>query len=243
MRYFRGRCRVPTGRRVKRARFVGSCDNAFTLYVNGREAGKSSSDSEGWRSLTTIDMTKLIAEGPNVFAIAALNMSDSPNPAGLIGHYEIAFERGESLSSSVDATWKVADRKQAHWQEASFDDTGWSTVKVVGTYGCAPWGHFATQSRGGRRLTVSPASSDPFCGHCDLPADVDLSRSRVYLVCDEPTPEAAAHVTVNGAFAGGFIGRPCRLDVTPFLTSGRNDFVLVPFAPKWVRLHIYKKTD
>ena len=117
-----------------------------------------------------------------------------------------------------------------------------AAAKALGRYGCAPWGTFAAHGRGGR-LTVSPVSSDPFCGHCDLPADVDLTKSRVYLECDDPAPEAAAHVTVNGEFAGGFIGRPCRLEVTRFLKSGRNDFTLVPFAPKAVRLLIYRRTN
>jgi hypothetical protein len=241
-RYFRGRCTVPAGRKVKRAHFVGTCDNAFALYVNGKEAGKSNNDSEGWRVPTKIDMTKLIVEGPNIFAIAAVNMSDAPNPAGLIGRYEIAFEHGEPLSGSVNATWKAADKEQTKWKEAGFDDTGWPAAKALGNYGCAPWGNFAAQGRGGGRLTFSPVSSDPFCGHCDLPADVDLAESRVFLESDEPAPEAAAHVTVNGEFAGGFIGWPCRLEVTRLLKSGRNDFVLVPFAPKRVRLLVYRRT-
>ena len=95
----------------------------------------------------------------------------------------------------------------------------------------------------GRRLTPSPVKSDPFCGHCDLPAGMDLAGSRVYLECDDPAPETAAHVTVNGKFAGGFIGRPCRVDVTHLLKAGRNEFVILPFAPKRVRLLVYGRTE
>ena len=49
-------------------------------------------------------MTGLIVEGPNSFAIAAVNMSAAPNPAGLIGRYEISFENGERLRGCVNAT-------------------------------------------------------------------------------------------------------------------------------------------
>lgn len=56
---------------------------------------------------------------------------------------------------------------------------------------------------------------------------------------DEPAPEAAAHVTVNGAFAGGFIGAPFRLDVTAHLTPGANAITIKPFAPTTARLVVY----
>ncbi len=56
---------------------------------------------------------------------------------------------------------------------------------------------------------------------------------------DELTPEAAASVTVNGAFAGGFIGKPLRLDVTRFLKPGSNTIRMEPFAPKSARLVVY----
>ena len=238
-RYFRGVCTIPTGRKIKQARFIGTCDNAFTLYVNGQEAGKSSDDSEGWRTPTKIDLTKWLVEGANTLAISAVNLSDAPNPAGLIGRYEIVFEDGAPLVGGPDATWKAADKEQTNWNQAAFDDKAWPSAKELGLYGCAPWGSFADAGTPRGPVTTSPVTSDPFCGHCDLPADVDLAKSRVYLETSEPAPEAAAHVTVNGKPAGGFIGKPCRVEVTKFLKSGRNDFVLVPFAPRDVRLVVY----
>lgn len=239
-KYFRGTCTVPAGRKVKQARFVGTCDNAFTLYVNGKEAGKSSDDSEGWRSPTKIDLTKLLSEGANTLAIAAVNLSNEANPAGLIGRYEVVFEDGAPLLGGPDAAWKAADKEQPNWNQSAFDDKAWPAAKEIGKYGCAPWGSFAEPgaSRGGP-VATSPVTSDPFYGHCDLPADVDLTKSRVYLENSAPTPEAAASITVNGKPAGGFIGKPCRVEVTKLLKPGRNDFVLVPFAPKDVRLVVY----
>jgi hypothetical protein len=53
---------------------------------------------------------------------------------------------------------------------------------------------------------------------------------------DEIAPEEAARVTVNGSDAGGFIGRPFRLDVTRHLKHGVNAVKIEPFAPKSVRL-------
>ena len=86
---------------------------------------------------------------------------------------------------------------------------------------------------------VSPVRAKPFDGSCAIPEDLDLARARVYLEVDDLVPEAAASVTVNGHFAGGFIGKPLRLNVTRFLKSGTNSIRLDPFAPKSAKLVVY----
>lgn len=241
-RYFRGRFVIPPGRRVIRAEFLGSCDNAFDLYVNGKPVGSSQQDSEGWRVPTTLSFAEVVVEGSNLFAIAATNGADAPNPAGLIGRYRITFENGAPSVGAVDGTWKAADRAEEGWQTPAFDDSGWPAAKVLGPYGCPPWGLLADGDPAGRPLTASPVTSDPFHGHADLPAHADGSVARAFLAMDEPAPEAGAHVTVNGRFVGGFIGRPCRLEVTQFVKAGRNEVVITPFAPRRVWFDIAPNT-
>jgi hypothetical protein len=91
----------------------------------------------------------------------------------------------------------------------------------------------------GRPVTLSPVkAADPFHGHCTLPADVDLARCRVFLEM-ENLPGESARVTVNGAAAGGMIGKPCRLDVTSLVRPGANEVHIVPFAPEKARLAFY----
>jgi hypothetical protein len=58
---------------------------------------------------------------------------------------------------------------------------------------------------------------------------------------DDLTPEEATRVTVNGQYAGGFIGKPFRLDVTKSLKNGVNTVKIEPFAPKSVRLVVREK--
>jgi len=91
----------------------------------------------------------------------------------------------------------------------------------------------------GRRFNASPVTASPFTGTCEIPSDLDLTKSRVFLEVDELTPEAAASVNVNGQPAGGFIGKPLRLEVTRFLKPGPNTLRLDPFAPKSARLVVY----
>ncbi len=85
-------------------------------------------------------------------------------------------------------------------------------------------------------VTLSPVrAADPFHGHVTLPTDVDLTHCRVYLEMAD-LPDDSAAVTVNGARAGGVIGRPARLDITSHVKLGENTVVIEPMAPKSARL-------
>ncbi len=108
---------------------------------------------------------------------------------------------------------------------------------MAAAYGGGPWGRLDAR----KKVTLSPVKADPFEGRCDLPAGIDLTSSRVYLEVDEIIPEAAATITVNGAHAGGFIGKPLRLDVTTHLKAGANTVRIDPFAPKNARLVVYAR--
>lgn len=67
---------------------------------------------------------------------------------------------------------------------------------------------------------------------------MDLTRSRVFVEMDDLAPETAARVTVNGQYAGGFLGAPLRLAITPHVKVGRNVVRIDPFAPSTARLVI-----
>jgi hypothetical protein len=96
-----------------------------------------------------------------------------------------------------------------------------------------------SRTAAGRHFTLSPAVASPFTGTCRLPATVDLAKSRVFLEVDGLIPEAAARVTVNGQVAGGFIGKPLRLEITRQLRPGNNAIVIEPFAPATAKLVVY----
>jgi hypothetical protein len=91
-----------------------------------------------------------------------------------------------------------------------------------------------------RKATLSPVVGKPFEGTCQLPDGLDLATARVILELDGLVPEEAARVTVNGHNAGGFIGRPLRLEVTRQLKPGANHIRIEPFAPGSARLVILR---
>jgi len=51
----------------------------------------------------------------------------------------------------------------------------------------------------------------------------------VYFVCDDVGGERSAAVTVNGTYAGGFIGAPYRIDITRAVKPGANTLEAKPF--------------
>jgi hypothetical protein len=237
VRYFRKQLSLPADRKIKRAACRIACDNDFVLFVNAGKAGESDHGEDSWRRPTQIDVTKLLKAGPNQLAIEAVNSTDKPSPAGLLGRFVVEFEQGEPLSVCIDTTWKTANREQPGWNNADFSDTAWQSAKDVAPYGRVPWGHLS--AKGG--MTLGPVKgADPFQGRCEIPASVNLARSRAYLEMDALTPEVAARVTVNGHYAGGFIGKPLRLEITKHLKYGGNAIRIEPFAPRSARLVIYE---
>ena len=234
-------------RKIKDAKFVVSCDNEFALFVNGKEAGKDDGGGDSWAKPQTINVAKHLKAGVNALAIAAVNGSNEPNPAGLIGKLTVTFESGEPLVVAIDKSWRAAKQGQAGWKDAGFDDKSWPAAEAVATFGDAPWGRIPGGGNSGRRqpLTVSPITADLFRGKCEIPADVDLAKVRAVLVPVEPVewPDYCAAITVNGTAAGGFLGAPCRLDVTAHLKRGRNVIEIAPLAPKAARIVIYPASD
>jgi hypothetical protein len=228
-RYFRRQITIPAGAAIRKASFAGTADNSFTLFINGKEAGKSDNSPEGWRNPVELDVTASLHSGLSQLAIAAINGGDKPNPAGLIGRLTVELESGTPLTERVSQAWKTD-----HWAEAGFDDSAWPAAREFLPFGGAPWGMLAGQ------ITLSPVKADPFFGHCDL-ANADLKQARIYLELGALAPETAARITVNGDSAGGLIGKPARLEISQHLKPGANTFRIEPFAPESARLVIYPK--
>ena len=228
-RYFRKQVTIPDGAKIRRATFAGTADNSFTLFINGQPAGQSDSSAEGWRNPVALEVTALLHPGRNQLALAAVNGGDKPNPAGLIGRLTIELESGANLTECVNQTWKASNEKAERWAEADFNDSAWPSARELLPFGGGLWGML------GGQLTLSAVKADPFFGHCDL-AKADLEAGRVYLELGALAPETAARVTVNGTSAGGFIGKPARLEISKQLKPGPNSLRIEPFAPESVRL-------
>jgi hypothetical protein len=100
-----------------------TCDNEYTLYVNGKRIAADAN----WETVETIVFTQHLRVGKNAIVIVAKNGGGTPNPAGLF--FEARFKNGDSATSlGTDASWSWTTTKpdgrgnikpDAKWQSAA----------------------------------------------------------------------------------------------------------------------------
>ncbi len=232
--YFRKSFQIPSGQKITEARFLGTADNQLTLWINGRLIAADSNIMNTWAALADLDVTDFIHPGRNVAAIEAVNGADNSNPAGLIGKFIVSLP-GQTIVIPLDAGCRVSTQKSSRWESPDFNDSRWQTAFAFADYGTQPWGLLSA-----KRRTYSPVDrADPFMGDFELSEGQSRYHSRFILEMDSVPVEAAARITVNGHYAGGFIGKPYQLDITQHVTSGNNTLRIEPFAPDDVRVAVY----
>jgi hypothetical protein len=131
------------------AEIIVSCDNSFTLYVNGTEAGSGRDHNKPG----LINIRKHLTAGANIIAITAVNdaaapdKKDSPqaNPAGLICYARIRHQPAGAntpdhvMDFASDATWSWSTNKTGNWNKAGFDARAWPRAVALGEPDLAPW--------------------------------------------------------------------------------------------------------
>lgn len=235
-RYFRKQLTLPQEQQIAQARFVITADNEFVLYVNGQKVGASDGSRDNWRRPAALEIAKHLRPGVNQLAIAAVNTTDQPSPAGLTGRLQVKLANGDSVDVRIDRSWKSHNAEVSGWTAPGFNDAAWQAAKEIASFGAGPWGDL-TDSR--PQLTPSPVKADPFVGRFALPAEWLKPGLRVYLEAEGTAPENAAAVKINGKAAGGFLGRPSRVEVTSHVKAGENAVEIQPFAPAAVRIMMY----
>jgi len=87
----------------------------------------------------------------------------------------------------------------------------------------------------------SPCPGVAFQGTATLSEGDVKPGQRAYLVCEmaEHATEDAAAVRVNGSYAGGFVGKPHRVEISRLLKPGRNTVRIEPFPVTRVRIERY----
>ena len=200
------------------AEIVFSCDNEAFIHVNGREIAKQKTgeSNDGWRMPTFARFR--LAKGRNEVKVLADNVL--PGYAGFI--CAVKWSGGMLLSNGND--WTV-----------SRDGGDAVTPLALARYGKAPWGRLGPAAKVTRSpFAESVATSLAFTLPGLKPGE------RVYFVCDDVAGERSAAVTVNGAYAGGFIGAPYRLDVTKSVKTGANTLETKPFRLRNPRVVIVR---
>ncbi len=124
--YFKKTIEIPKDRKIKKAEIITRADNRFIVYVNEKKVG----NGVGWESSHTIDLTKILRNGENKIVIEAKNDGKTASPAGLVASLCVEFNEGALLFIKTNKKWKAFKNKNDKGIEA----------KILGKYGCAPWG-------------------------------------------------------------------------------------------------------
>jgi len=83
-----------------------TCDNEFTLFINGREADRGSE----WTQLHSIPLQTLLKKGDNQIAVICKNAGDAPNAAGFYFACQLMFEKDAPMTIVSDTSWKWSEK-------------------------------------------------------------------------------------------------------------------------------------
>jgi putative membrane-bound dehydrogenase-like protein len=110
-----------------------TADNAFELYLDGKEVARGAN----WSELQRVDVR--LGRGEHVLAAVARN--EGEGPAGFLVRGGL-LPLGQSQPVHTDSSWKTSAKPAAGdgWKLAGYDDSGWSDAQDLGEQGVAPWG-------------------------------------------------------------------------------------------------------
>ncbi len=132
--YFHKEIAFPAGQKPKKAQLLITCDNIWTLYINGKPAGSGSS----WERPQNLDITGHLVIEKNAIAITGVNTV--AGPAGLLVKLVVEFENAKTIEVVSDRTWISTARPEAGWKDNGFvAGPGWTPVTVIGPHGIPPW--------------------------------------------------------------------------------------------------------
>ena len=204
----------------QKATITFSCDNAAIVRVNGKQVAEQKAGDapgySGWRMPTTA--TFALKAGANDIEVLAENAI--PGLAGFVA--SVKWPSGHLLTDGQ--AWSVSRKGETPVQPLEICRYGQGAWKRLGPAG---------------RVTRSPFNESVATSLSFKLPDIQ-SGERVYFVCDDVEGEKSAAVTVNGAYAGGFIGAPYRLDITRAVKAGANALEAKPFRLKNPRVVIVR---
>jgi len=118
---------VPDGATVAKAFLRITVDNAYKLFLDGRELGMGSD----WRSLTEYDITQILDSGTHVLAVDGFNDN---REAGLLFGLKIELTDGRVITISSDSRWRIVPNDEIGWERQQEPLENWSKATVVSEF-------------------------------------------------------------------------------------------------------------
>jgi hypothetical protein len=79
-----------------------SCDNSYTLFVNGQQAQAG----DNWEAPDAVVLTPRLKAGQNELLVVAKNAGNAPNPAGMFCEVRVRRADGTEGTYATDASWE-----------------------------------------------------------------------------------------------------------------------------------------
>jgi putative heme-binding domain-containing protein len=159
-----------------------TADNAFTLYLDGKEITRGSD----WHTGEHVDLK--LSVGPHILAAAASN--EAPGPAGFLLRGGV-LPLGQGAAIHSNSTWKTARNvgPRDAWTELGFDDSSWVRARDHGRLGSRPWLDVSLGQDAAARFHV------PEGFRIDMIASPEITGSVVAFTFD---PEGVPCVSIEG---------------------------------------------
>jgi putative heme-binding domain-containing protein len=120
---------------VTSAKLVATCDNQFTLYIDGKEVASGI----GWESPVQKDVSALFVSAKPAKHVIAVRGRNTEGAAGLLARITFESKGAKPVVLVTDSTWKAAEKGGRDWQSVAFDDASWKPATAIGKLGTAPW--------------------------------------------------------------------------------------------------------
>ncbi len=115
---------------VSQAVAVVTCDNDFTLFINGREISRGNN----WQQPVGLVLNGKLRKGKNQIVAVAHNAGDKPNPAGFYFEARAKLASGKEIEIVSDSSWQFNPSK-VNFRESRLGGIPgeWKSVTIVPT--------------------------------------------------------------------------------------------------------------
>jgi hypothetical protein len=186
---------------------IVTCDNGFTLYLNGRQIKKGTE----WSRPEGVALRGLLTKGKNTIVFVASNAGSGPNAAGLFFEARVKLENGEEMIVASDDSWQwnasVPQTKEGRLGRVAGE---WNTVAVIPALGV--W--TAAVDSAGRNLLAQAMNGDLRMVRASLMKNDFLMRSlgrpfREQIVSMRPAELTTLEAVdlSNGSTLAGYLSR------------------------------------
>lgn len=132
--FFRKQFEVPAG--VETAKLVATCDNQFSLYIDGKEVASGAD----WEAPVKKDVSSIFKSDKASTHVIAVRGRNTDNAAGLLVRIVFEVKGQKPLALVSNTSWKVAEKPGGkEWMAKAFDDKNWKPATSLGKLGSGPW--------------------------------------------------------------------------------------------------------